>query len=281
MITLDPKVPPGPLEMKWDRRRFSGQLVSPANKRRIKIIVVGTGLAGASAASTLGQLGYQVECFCFHDSPRRAHSIAAQGGINAAKNYQNDGDSVYRLFYDTVKGGDYRRDQVVALLTGSQGEPRAAMARIADNSHPDISLAKGDLTIFSSRTIPGNETDVGRMLNKLFERGAHRHYRNALVLLQHQQVFVAGDNRLRARRHRALQDGEIIGIAQVRWRLQRRRGDHFGYGHDCGEEMFGRFPAASDAVSQFVAMHHLRQFLVQAQRHRELHTPIFDGFKQT
>jgi succinate dehydrogenase / fumarate reductase flavoprotein subunit len=94
--------------MKWDRRRFSGQLVSPANKRRIKIIVVGTGLAGASAASTLGQLGYQVECFCFHDSPRRAHSIAAQGGINAAKNYQDDGDSVARLFYDTIKGGDFR-----------------------------------------------------------------------------------------------------------------------------------------------------------------------------
>lgn len=108
MITLDAKIPPGPLEMKWDRCRFSGQLVSPANKRRIKIIVVGTGLAGASAASTLGQLGYQVECFCFHDSPRRAHSIAAQGGINAAKNYQDDGDSVARLFYDTIKGGDFR-----------------------------------------------------------------------------------------------------------------------------------------------------------------------------
>ncbi|MCP9446549.1 MAG: fumarate reductase/succinate dehydrogenase flavoprotein subunit [Nitrospira sp.] len=108
MIMLDPNVPAGPLEMKWDRRRFSGHLVSPANKRRIKIIVVGTGLAGASAASTLGQLGYQVECFCFHDSPRRAHSIAAQGGINAAKNYQDDGDSVARLFYDTIKGGDFR-----------------------------------------------------------------------------------------------------------------------------------------------------------------------------
>ncbi len=108
MIVLDSKVPPGPLETKWDHHRFSEKLVSPNNKRRIDIIVVGSGLAGASAASTLGQLGYQVECFCFQDSPRRAHSIAAQGGINAAKNYQDDGDSVARLFYDTIKGGDFR-----------------------------------------------------------------------------------------------------------------------------------------------------------------------------
>lgn len=108
MMKLDPKIPPGPLETKWDRRRFSEKLVSPNNKRKITVIVVGTGLAGASAASTLGQLGYQVECFCFQDSPRRAHSIAAQGGINAAKNYQDDGDSVGRLFYDTIKGGDFR-----------------------------------------------------------------------------------------------------------------------------------------------------------------------------
>jgi succinate dehydrogenase / fumarate reductase flavoprotein subunit len=108
MIQLDPKVPGGPLETKWDRHRFSEKLVSPNNKQRVKIIVVGTGLAGASAASTLGQLGYQVDGFCFQDSPRRAHSIAAQGGINAAKNYQDDGDSVARLFYDTIKGGDFR-----------------------------------------------------------------------------------------------------------------------------------------------------------------------------
>ncbi|HEX5647470.1 MAG TPA: fumarate reductase/succinate dehydrogenase flavoprotein subunit, partial [Nitrospira sp.] len=108
MMMLDPKIPPGPLETKWDRRRFTEKLVSPGNKRRLKIIVVGTGLAGASAASTLGQLGYEVECFCSQDSPRRAHSIAAQGGINAAKNYQDDGDSVARLFYDTIKGGDFR-----------------------------------------------------------------------------------------------------------------------------------------------------------------------------
>jgi len=108
MMKLDSKVPPGPLESKWDRHRFGEKLVSPNNKRKLTVIVVGTGLAGASAASTLGQLGYQVECFCFHDSPRRAHSIAAQGGINAAKNYQDDGDSVGRLFYDTIKGGDFR-----------------------------------------------------------------------------------------------------------------------------------------------------------------------------
>jgi len=107
-MALENKVPPGPLAEKWTKYKSTMNLVAPNNKRRIEVIVVGTGLAGASAAATLGELGYQVKCFCFHDSPRRAHSIAAQGGINAAKNYQNDGDSVYRLFYDTIKGGDYR-----------------------------------------------------------------------------------------------------------------------------------------------------------------------------
>ena len=107
-MTLDAKVPSGPLADKWDRHRFESKLVNPANRRRHTVIVVGTGLAGASAASSLGELGYNVLSFCIHDSPRRAHSIAAQGGINAAKNYQNDGDSIQRLFYDTVKGGDYR-----------------------------------------------------------------------------------------------------------------------------------------------------------------------------
>src|SRR5216110_588865 len=106
--TLDPKVPPGPLDQKWRNHQDHSRLVSPNNRRKLEIIVVGSGLAGGSAAATLGELGYRVKCFCFQDSPRRAHSIAAQGGINAAKNYQNDGDSVYRLFYDTVKGGDYR-----------------------------------------------------------------------------------------------------------------------------------------------------------------------------
>ncbi|HET7770454.1 MAG TPA: fumarate reductase/succinate dehydrogenase flavoprotein subunit [Chloroflexota bacterium] len=105
---MNARVPDGPLEAKWDHRKFEGRLVAPANRRRYTVIVVGTGLAGASAAASLGEQGYNVLCFTFHDSPRRAHSIAAQGGINAAKNYKNDGDSVWRLFYDTVKGGDYR-----------------------------------------------------------------------------------------------------------------------------------------------------------------------------
>jgi len=107
-MTLDAKIPAGPIAEKWDRHKFEMKLVNPANKRKFTIIVVGTGLAGASAAASLGELGYNVLNFCIQDSPRRAHSIAAQGGINAAKNYQNDGDSIYRLFYDTVKGGDYR-----------------------------------------------------------------------------------------------------------------------------------------------------------------------------
>jgi succinate dehydrogenase / fumarate reductase flavoprotein subunit len=107
-MKLDPAIPQGPIEKKWERHQFALKLVSPANKRKHSIIVVGTGLAGASAAATLAELGYRVKSFCFQDSPRRAHSIAAQGGINAAKNYPSDGDSVWRLFYDTVKGGDYR-----------------------------------------------------------------------------------------------------------------------------------------------------------------------------
>ncbi|MFT7608129.1 MAG: succinate dehydrogenase / fumarate reductase flavoprotein subunit [Candidatus Aldehydirespiratoraceae bacterium] len=108
MVTLDAKIPEGPMAEKWDNHKFSVKLVNPANKRKFEVIVVGTGLAGASAAASLAELGYNVKVFTFHDSPRRAHSIAAQGGINAAKNYRNDGDSVHRLFYDTVKGGDYR-----------------------------------------------------------------------------------------------------------------------------------------------------------------------------
>jgi len=106
--TLDSKIPSGPLEKKWEKHRIESKLVNPNNKRKFDIIVVGSGLAGGSAAATLAELGYNVKCFCFQDSPRRAHSIAAQGGINAAKNYQNDGDSVFRLFYDTIKGGDFR-----------------------------------------------------------------------------------------------------------------------------------------------------------------------------
>ena len=108
MNKLNSKIPKGPLAGKWTNHKGKINLVSPSNKRNIDVIVVGTGLAGASASATLAELGYNVKSFCFQDSPRRAHSIAAQGGINAAKNYQGDGDSTYRLFYDTIKGGDYR-----------------------------------------------------------------------------------------------------------------------------------------------------------------------------
>ncbi|MBI4951991.1 MAG: fumarate reductase/succinate dehydrogenase flavoprotein subunit [Myxococcales bacterium] len=107
-MTLNSNCPTGPIEKRWEKRRFEMKLVNPANKRKYNVIVVGSGLAGASAAASLGELGYNVQCFCYQDSPRRAHSIAAQGGINAAKNYTNDGDSIFRLFYDTVKGGDFR-----------------------------------------------------------------------------------------------------------------------------------------------------------------------------
>src|SRR3954451_789313 len=107
-MNLVSHVPPGPLETKWTRYKSEIKLVNPANKRKFRVIVVGTGLAGGAAAATLAELGYKVSAFCYQDSPRRAHSIAAQGGINAAKNYQNEGDSIWRLFYDTIKGGDFR-----------------------------------------------------------------------------------------------------------------------------------------------------------------------------
>ena len=107
-MSLDSKIPEGPIDQKWTKHKMDSKLINPSNKRKFKVIVVGSGLAGGSAAASLSEMGYQVKCFCYQDSPRRAHSIAAQGGINAAKNYQNDGDSVYRLFYDTVKGGDFR-----------------------------------------------------------------------------------------------------------------------------------------------------------------------------
>src|SRR5437588_4902496 len=116
-MTLDAHIPSGPLAQKWDKHKFELKLINPANKRKFDVIVVGSGLAGASAAASMAELGYNVKCFCFQDSPRRAHSIAAQGGINAAKNYQNDGDSIYRLFSDTVKGGHFRsREAIVYRL---------------------------------------------------------------------------------------------------------------------------------------------------------------------
>jgi succinate dehydrogenase/fumarate reductase cytochrome b subunit (b558 family) len=116
-VNLDAKIPTGPLAAKWDKHKFDLKLVNPSNKRKFDIIVVGSGLAGASAAASLAELGYQVKCFCFQDSPRRAHSIAAQGGINAAKNYQNDGDSVYRLFYDTIKGATSARARPTSIVS--------------------------------------------------------------------------------------------------------------------------------------------------------------------
>src|ERR1700739_1416966 len=119
---LEANIPSGPIEQKWEKSRFEMKLVNPANRRKHTVIIVGSGLAGASAAASLGQQGYNVHCFCFQDSPRRAHSIAAQGGINAAKNYRNDGDSILRLFKDTVKGGDFRaREANVYRLAGGRG----------------------------------------------------------------------------------------------------------------------------------------------------------------
>jgi succinate dehydrogenase / fumarate reductase, flavoprotein subunit len=122
-IVLDSKIPSGPLEQKWSKHKMDSKLINPANKRKFSVIVVGSGLAGGAAAASLAELGYQVKCFCYQDSPRRAHSIAAQGGINAAKNYQNDGDSVRRLFYDTIKGGDFRARE------GQRLSPRRGLQR--------------------------------------------------------------------------------------------------------------------------------------------------------
>src|SRR5947207_3267623 len=132
---LNARVPEGPIEERWDSYKFNAKLVNPANKRKYEIIVIGTGLAGASAAATLAELGYKVKAFTFHDSPRRAHSIAAQGGINAAKNYRGDGDSVYRLFYDTVKGGDFRaREGNVYRLAQLRSEEHTSELQ----SHSDL-----------------------------------------------------------------------------------------------------------------------------------------------
>src|SRR6202167_2235607 len=147
-MILDSKSPTGPIEHAWEQARFDVKLVNPANKRKHSIIVVGSGLAGASASATLGELGYKVHCFCFQDSPRRAHSIAAQGGINAAKNYQNDGDSIYRLFYDTIKGGDFRARE-------------ANVYRLAQNS----------VRIIDQGVVPGvpfGREDGGTLTNRSF-----------------------------------------------------------------------------------------------------------------
>ena len=141
MNPADSKIPEGPVAEKWTNYKAHQKLVNPANKRKLDVIVVGTGLAGASAASTLAELGFNVLNVCIQDSPRRAHSIAAQGGINAAKNYQNDGDSVYRLFYDTVKGGDYRaREANVYRLAGGGLRHRLSAG---DGAFPQQTLREG------------------------------------------------------------------------------------------------------------------------------------------
>ena len=124
-MNLDSKIPEGPIAQKWSNFKAHAKLVNPSNRRKYKIIVVGTGLAGASAAASLAEQGYNIQCFCYQDSPRRAHSIAAQGGINAAKNYQNDGDSIYRLFYDTVKGGDLLKS---AETLSTSASPKAFLS---------------------------------------------------------------------------------------------------------------------------------------------------------
>ena len=145
MSILDSKIPKGPLADKWTKHKNDINLVNPANKRNIDVIMVGTGLAGGSAAATLAELGYNVKTFCYQDSPRRAHSIAAQGGINAAKNYQGDGDSTYRLFYDTIKGGDYRSREAnvyrlaevsanILGVTQAAGETGAATSQVLSSA---------------------------------------------------------------------------------------------------------------------------------------------------
>ncbi|HLT39116.1 MAG TPA: fumarate reductase/succinate dehydrogenase flavoprotein subunit [Enhygromyxa sp.] len=192
-MELDAKIPSGPIEKKWDKARFELKLVNPANKRRHKLIVVGTGLAGASAAATLGELGYEIECFCFQDSPRRAHSIAAQGGINAAKNYQNDGDSIYRLFYDTVKGGDYRSREAnvyrLAQVSGNiidqcvaQGVPfaREYGGLLANRSFGGAQVSR----TFYARGQTGQQLLLGAYsaLNRQIARGkVHMHTRTEML----------------------------------------------------------------------------------------------------
>src|SRR5208283_2617210 len=156
-MELKSNAPTGPIEQSWEKHKFDLKLINPANKRKYNIIVVGSGLAGGAAAASLGELGYNVHCFCFQDSPRRAHSIAAQGGINAAKNYHNDGDSVYRLFYDTVKGGDFRaRESNVFRLSG-----QSIVRRGAGIAH--VLRPRADRPAVAAGSVPGaGAADRGR-----------------------------------------------------------------------------------------------------------------------
>ena len=159
-MILDSKIPGGSIEEKWTKHKFELKLVNPANKRKFTVIVVGTGLAGASAAASLAELGYNVKSFCIQDSPRRAHSIAAQGGINAAKNYKNDGDSVYRLFYDTVKGGDFRAREANVhrlapkTLTSSSTSASPRVFRSVVNTVASSTTAPSAVRRFPVRSTP-------------------------------------------------------------------------------------------------------------------------------
>jgi succinate dehydrogenase / fumarate reductase, flavoprotein subunit len=215
MATLDSKIPSGPLADKWEKHKFSSKLINPANKRKYKIIVVGAGLAGASASATLAELGYEVHNFVFHDSPRRAHSVAAQGGINAAKNYQNDGDSVHRLFYDTIKGGDFRAREAnvhrlaevsVSIIDqcAAQGVPFAReYGGLLDNR--SFGGAQVSRT-FYARGQTGQQLLLGAYsaLSKMIAAGAVKSYTHAEML-----DLVVVDGHARGIIVRDLQTGEI------------------------------------------------------------------------
>ena len=148
---LDAKAPSGPLEKQWSGYRDHLKLVAPNNRRKFEVLVVGSGLAGAAAAATLGEAGYNVKCFCFQDSPRRAHSIAAQGGINAAKNYRNDGDSTFRLFYDTIKGGVWQRELGTSYGIGSGLLKVKTQRKPATKARPGVNPFTGEQTVFKAK----------------------------------------------------------------------------------------------------------------------------------
>ena len=218
-MNLDPRIPGGPLAEKWDRHRADLRLVSPANKRKFHVIVVGSGLAGASAAASLAELGYRVSCFCFQDSPRRAHSIAAQGGINAAKNYQNDGDSAWRLFYDTIKGGDFRSREAnvyrLAQVSGSiidqcvaQGVPfaREYGGLLANRSFGGAQVSR----TFYARGQTGQQLLLGayQALERMIGRGSVTMYSRHEML-----ELVVVNGRARGVVVRDLVSGEMSSIA--------------------------------------------------------------------
>ena len=218
-MNFDAKIPAGPLEEKWDRHRADLRLVSPANKRKFHVIVVGSGLAGASAAASLAELGYRVSCFCFQDSPRRAHSIAAQGGINAAKNYQNDGDSAWRLFYDTIKGGDFRSREAnvyrLAQVSGNiidqcvaQGVPfaREYGGMLANRSFGGAQVSR----TFYARGQTGQQLLLGayQALERMIGRGSVTMYPRHEML-----ELVVANGRARGIVARDLVSGEIQSFA--------------------------------------------------------------------